>query len=67
MSTTTFGHLSGELSIAIAGTSVSLGYVKVPITGFKDGATLRLHADLAELRDVVQELLNQATESGESA
>ena len=67
MTTTTFGHLRGELSITIAGTSVSLGYVMVPITGFEDGATLRLQADLMELRDAAQELLNQATESGESA
>ena len=58
----TFGHLTGELTLTIAGNEIDLGYVQVPVTGLQDRGSLKLSADTAPLRDAVQELFNQQKE-----
>ena len=55
----TFGHLNGELILAIAGNEISLGYIEVPVTGHVDRGIVRLSADTENVRAVVQELFRQ--------
>ena len=59
MSEKTYGHIEGKLSIEIAGNRIDLGYITVPVTGFRDGYSLRLGANLLEVKDAVQEIFNQ--------
>ena len=58
----TFGHLTGRLTLTLAGNEIDLGQVKVPVTGHLDRGILRLSAETATIRDAVQELLNQQKE-----
>lgn len=67
MSTKTFGHLSGEIYIEIAGERVSLGYVRVPVTGFTEDYGISISADLADIRETIRAIFESAThEKGES-
>lgn len=55
-----YGHLTGQLTLTIAGNTLDLGSVQVPVTGFHDRGQLFLTANTREVADVVQELFNQA-------
>ena len=58
--TATFGEINGQLTLKVGGQEVSLGDVRIPVTGFVDRGSLRLTASLSEVRNLVQELFNQA-------
>ena len=66
MSNTTFGHLSGQIFIEIAGERVSLGYVQVPVTGFTENYGIRISADLASIRETIRAVFETATPEDES-
>ena len=57
----TFGHLTGELTLTIAGNTIDLGYVQVPVTGFFDRGQLRLSADTQGVANAVRELFAQSS------
>ena len=57
----TFGHLTGELILTIAGNAIDLGYVQVPVTGFFDRGQLRLSADTHDVANAVRELFAQSS------
>ena len=59
----TFGHLSGRLTLTLAGNEIDLGYVQVPVTGYQQNGTIRLSAETDTIRDAVQELFNQQKET----
>jgi len=59
---TTFGHLSGRLTLTLAGNEIDLGHVQIPVTGYQHGGDIRLSAETATIRDAVQELFNQQKE-----
>ena len=62
----TYGHLTGQLTLTIAGNAIELGYVQVPVTGFLDRGQLRLSANTQEIANMVRELFAQpsAPEAG---
>lgn len=62
---TTYGYLSGRLTLTIAGNDIDLGHVKVPVTGYQQNGAIRLSAETATVRDAVQELFNQQKETDE--
>ena len=55
----TFGYLGGELTLTIAGNEISLGYIEIPVTGCENRGTIKLSADISQVRDTVQELFRQ--------
>ncbi|WP_250504866.1 hypothetical protein [Bowdeniella massiliensis] len=65
MSHETYGHIECKLSIEIAGNRIDLGYVQVPVTGFPEGHSLRLRANLGEVRDCIQEAFSQSRPTSE--
>ena len=58
---TTYGHLTGELTLTIAGNVIDLGYVQIPVTGFLDRGHLRLSANTQEVAGMVRELFAQSS------
>ena len=57
----TYGHLTGQLTLTIAGNAIDLGYVQVPVTGFLDRGQLRLTANTQEVAATVRELFAQSS------
>ena len=57
----TYGHLTGQLTLTIAGNAIDLGSVQVPVTGFFDRGQLRLSADTHEVANMVRELFAQSS------
>ena len=58
----TFGHLTGELTMTIAGNVIDLGYVQVPATGFLDHEqVLTLTANTKDVANTVRELFAQSS------
>ena len=60
----TYGHLTGELILTIAGNEIDLGYVQVPVTGFFDHGQLRLTANAQDVANMVRELFAQSSGDG---
>ena len=62
----TFGYLTGQLTLTIAGNVIDLGSVRVPVTGFSDRGQLRLSANTQDVADTVRELFapSSAPEAG---
>ena len=58
---TTYGTLQGRLTITIAGQSVDMGRVDVPIRGRVNGSEIALKADLREVRDAVEAIFATTT------
>ena len=58
---TTYGHLTGELTLTIAGNVIDLGYVQVPVTGLFDRGQLRLTANTQDVARMVRELFAQSS------
>ena len=58
---TTFGHLTGQLTLTIAGNAIDLGPVQVPVTGFPDRGQLTLTANMRDVADTVRELFAQSS------
>ena len=57
-----FGHLTGQLTLTIAGNVIDLGSVQVPVTGFLDhGQVLTLTANTKDVADTVRELFAQSS------
>lgn len=59
----TFGHLSGRLTLTLAGNEIDLGTINIPVTGYQHDGAIRLQAETATIRDAVQELFNQQKET----
>ena len=57
----TYGHLTGQLTLTIAGNAIDLGYVRVPVTGFLDRGQLRLSANTQDVANMVRELFAQSS------
>ena len=57
----TYGHLTGQLTLTIAGNAIDLGSVQVPVTGFIDRGRLNLYANTQEVADMVRELFAQSS------
>ena len=58
----TYGHLTGQLTLTIAGNVIDLGSVRVPVTGFLDhGKVLTLTANTKDVADAVRELFAQSS------
>ena len=57
----TYGHLTGQLTLTIAGNAIDLGYVQVPVTGFFDRGQLKLSADTQGVANAVRELFAQSS------
>ena len=57
----TYGHLTGELTLTIAGNVINLGSVQVPVTGFLDRGQLKLSANTQEVAGMVRELFAQSS------
>ena len=57
----TFGHLTGQLTLTIAGNVIDLGSVRVPVSGFFDRGQLTLFANTQEVADTVRELFAQSS------
>ena len=57
----TYGHLTGQLTLTIAGNAIDLGYVQVPVTGFFDRGKLALHANTQDVANMVRELFAQSS------
>ena len=57
----TFGHLTGDLTLTIAGNAIDLGPVQVPVTGFLDRGQLRLTANTKDVANTVRELFAQSS------
>ena len=57
----TYGHLTGQLTLTIAGNAIDLGYVQVPVTGFLEREQLRLFANTKDIADTVRELFAQSS------
>ena len=63
----TFGHLTGQLTLTIAGNAIDLGSVQVPVTGFLDhGQVLTLTASTRDIADTVRELFAQSSAHDEA-
>ena len=57
----TYGHLTGQLTLTIAGNVIDLGSVQVPATGFLDHEqVLTLTANTKDVADTVRELFAQS-------
>ena len=52
-----YGSISGRLVIVIAGQTVDIGLVKVPMKGRVNGSEIILTANLTAVRDTVAEIL----------
>ena len=57
----TFGYLTGQLTLTIAGNALDLGSVQVPVTGFLDRGQLTLTANMRDVADTVRELFAQSS------
>ena len=57
----TYGHLTGQLTLTIAGNAIDLGYVQVPVTGILDRGKLTLSANTRDIADTVRELFAQSS------
>ena len=58
----TYGHLTGQLTLTIAGNAIDLGHVRVPVTGFLDhGQVLTLTTNTKDIADTVRELFAQSS------
>ena len=57
----TYGHLTGQLTLTIADNVIDLGYVQVPVTGFLDRGQLRLSANTQDVANTVRELFAQSS------
>ena len=57
----TYGHLTGQLTLTIAGNVIDLGYVQVPVTGLFDRGQLRLTANTQDVARMVRELFAQSS------
>ena len=57
----TYGHLTGQLTLTIADNAIDLGYVQVPVTGFFDRGQLRLTANTQDVARMVRELFAQSS------
>ena len=57
----TYGHLTGQLTLTIAGNVLDLGYVQVPVTGFLDRGQLKMTANTQEVAGMVRELFAQSS------
>ena len=63
----TYGHLTGQLTLTIAGNAIDLGSVQVPVTGFLDhGQVLTLTASTRDIADTVRELFAQSSAHDEA-
>ena len=62
----TFGHLTGELILTIAGNAIDLGYVQVPVTGFFDRGRLTLTANTKDVAVRVRKLFAQSSAHDEA-
>ena len=63
----TFGHLTGQLTLIIAGNAIDLGSVQVPATGFLDHEqVLTLTASTRDIADTVRELFAQSSAHDEA-
>ena len=60
---TTYGHLTGQLTLTIAGNAIDLGSVQVPVTGvvLDHRGKLALFANTQEIADTVRELFAQSS------
>ena len=56
----TYGHLTGQLTLTIAGNVIDLGPVQVPVTGFHDRGQLKMTANTKDVADTVRELFAQS-------
>ena len=56
-----YGHLTGRLTLTIAGNAIDLGAVDVPVTGIIDHGQLRLSANTQEVADMVRDLFAQSS------
>ena len=60
----TFGHLTGQLTLTIAGNAIDLGSVQVPVTGVTlDRGQLTLYANTQEVANTVREMFAQSSAS----
>ena len=59
----TYGHLTGQLTLTIAGNVIDLGSVQVPVTGvvLDHRGKLALFANTQEIADMVRELFAQSS------
>ena len=59
----TYGHLTGQLTLTIAGNAIDLGSVQVPVTGvvLDHRGKLTLFANTQEIADTVRELFAQSS------
>lgn len=57
----TYGHLTGQLTLTIAGNVIDLGSVRVPVTGFLDRGRLALSVNTQDVADTVRELFAQSS------
>ena len=57
----TFGHLTGRLTLTIAGNVIDLGSVQIPVTGFLDRGQVKLTANTKKVADTVRELFAQSS------
>lgn len=56
-----YGHLTGQLTLTIAGNALDLGSVQVPVTGFYDRGQLTLTANTKEIANTVRGLIAQSS------
>ena len=58
-----YGHLTGQLTLTIAGNAIDLGYVRVPVTGvvLDHRGKLALFANTQEVAGMVRELFAQSS------
>lgn len=54
----TFGHLTGQLTLTIAGNVIDLGPVQVPVTGYYDRGRVQLHLDVNDVANTIRESFN---------
>ena len=57
----TFGYLTGQLTLTIAGNVIDLGSVRVPVTGFFDRGQLKMTANTQGVANTVRELFAQSS------
>ena len=57
----TYGHLTGQLTLTIAGNAIDLGSVQVPVTGYPDRGQLTLSAHTRDIANTVRELFAQSS------
>ena len=56
-----YGHLTGRLTLTIAGNAIDLGPVQVPVTGFHDRGQLKMTANTQDVGNMVRELFAQSS------